>query len=343
MNNKSTLSLQKTNYLFLLFFFIAVSIVLLANYELTSAKFATFTTIFLGIFIEAVPFLILGTMASGIVEVFFDQSVLKKYMPASPFLNAILGSLMGLLFPVCECGVVPLVRRLLRKGLSVPAGVSFLLAAPVINPIVIMSTASAFGFSDILYYRIGLTLFVAITTGIVFAAVKTPWEVLRPTQWITNTKEEEICDCGTCHIHSQEEIGIWQKMKSVFLITADEFFEIGRFLIVGSLVAAGMQTLIPQNFLFQIGQGPVVSVLVMIGTAIILSICSTVDSFVALGFSSIFNQGAILGFLVFGPMVDIKSVMMFSRVFKPKALVYLIVIPFLLVLMTTIILNIHIF
>jgi hypothetical protein len=299
---------------------------------------STFTTVFLGIFIEAMPFLFLGTLASGLVEVYIDQDAIRRFTPRSPVISAFFGSFLGLFFPVCECGVVPLVRRLFRKGLPIPAGIAFLLAAPVINPIVMLSTATAFGFGKILFMRIGFTLLIAIITGLVYAVIPTPWEILKPTLWVTPGSAD-------IHDHMDEDslqektLSQVEKLKLVFQIALDEFFEIGRYLIMGGLIAAGLQAFIPQTILLDIGRGPVLSVLVMMGLAILLSICSTVDSFVALGFIGVFSSGSVLGFLLYGSMVDIKSILMFSRVFRPRAILYMVVIPFLLVLLICVSLN----
>jgi uncharacterized membrane protein YraQ (UPF0718 family) len=248
-----------------------------------------------------------------------------------------------LFFPVCECGVVPLVRRLFRKGLPIPAGIAFLLAAPVINPIVILSTATAFGFGKILLMRIGFTLLVAIVTGLVYTVVSTPWEILRPTEWITSETTDLHDHQHEDHQHEDPTnmalITQVQKVKRVFLIAMDEFFEMGRYLVLGGLIAAGLQAFIPQSILLEIGKGPVISVLILMGLAILLSICSTVDSFIALGFIGVFSTGSVLGFLLYGPMVDIKSILMFSRVFRPRALVYMVIIPFILVLLISVSLN----
>ncbi len=105
----------------------------------------TFVTIFLGIFIEAAPFLLAGALVSGLIAVFVDQSAIDRYLPKAALPGALIGGVMGLAFPVCECGVVPVVRRLYEKGLPLSIGIAFLLAAPVVNPVVILSTYSAFG------------------------------------------------------------------------------------------------------------------------------------------------------------------------------------------------------
>ncbi|MEA4812328.1 MAG: permease [Anaerolineaceae bacterium] len=331
----------------------------LSQNALTTEKWSTFTSIFLGIFIEAIPFLLLGTIASGLVEVFVEQNKLKAFFPDSPFLSALYGSLMGLLFPVCECGVVPLVRRLFRKGLPIPTGVAFLMAAPVINPIVILSTLTAFGFGKILFMRLGFTMLISVVTGLVFASAQNQWEILRPTIWIDSESSDLTCHCcGHAHDHDHDHSHsedthaaetkqdkrttlslTGKKLEQVLQITLDELFEIGRYLIGGAIIAAAMQTFIPQTLLISIGQGPVVSVLVMMALAVILSICSTVDAFVALGFTNVFSTGSILAFLVFGPIVDIKSILMFSRTFKLRSVIYMVLIPMLFVLLISISMN----
>ncbi len=314
-----------------------IGITLFLTYWPVSAdNWAVFSTIFLGIFIEAVPFLLLGTLASGLLEVFVDQDTIRRLTPSSPVLGALIGCFLGLLFPVCECGVVPLVRRLFRKGFPISAGIAFLLAAPVINPIVILSTITAFGFGKMVILRIGITLATAFLTGLVFSTVKTPWEILKPTAWITPDTEDnpdEHHHCAVCEIHKTKSA---HKIEAVIQVTLEEFFEIGRYLIIGALLSAGMQTFIPQNTLLSIGNGPVISVLVMICMAVILSICSTVDAFVALGFGATFSTGSILAFLTFGPMVDIKSILLFLRILKPRPVIYLVIIPFLFILLITI-------
>jgi uncharacterized membrane protein YraQ (UPF0718 family) len=331
---------KKAQYLYVIgsVLVLALLALILSDLPETTNVWSTFTTVFLGIFIEAMPFLFLGTLASGLVEVYVDQDAIRRFTPQSPVLSALFGSVLGLFFPVCECGVVPLVRRLFRKGLPIPAGIAFLLAAPVINPIVILSTATAFGFGKILFMRIGFTILIAIITGLVYAVIPTPWEILKPTLWIT-PETSDLHDHQQDHPVAEKPLSQFQKIKQVFQIALDEFFEIGRYLIFGGLIAAGLQAFIPQAILLNIGKGPVLSVLVMMGLAIMLSICSTVDSFVALGFIGVFSTGSVLGFLLYGPMVDIKSILMFSRVFRPRALLYMVVIPFMLVLLISVSLN----
>jgi uncharacterized membrane protein YraQ (UPF0718 family) len=302
-------------------------------FSVINDRISTFATVFLGIFIEAAPFLFLGTLASGLVEIYLDRDTAVRLMPKHVLLSAFAGSFLGLFFPVCECGIVPLVRRLFRKGFPIPAGIAFLLSAPILNPIVMVSTATAFGIGRVLLLRIGISVFIAIITGLVFSVAKTPWEILRPTAWITAQEVEPST--------GEHKKTIWEEIRRVFLISSDEFFEIGRFLVIGSFVAAGMQTFIPQATLLSIGNGPLTSILVMVAMAVILSICSTVDAFVALSFASTFSLGSILAFLTFGPMVDIKSIFLYLQVFRKRTVLYLVLLPLIMSVLAGLIINFY--
>lgn len=309
---------------------ITVSITPLSLFLELGSRLNLFATVFLGIFIEALPYLLIGTLISGLVEVFLDRELMARFISKRSAPAAMTGALMGMVFPVCECGVIPLTRRLFHKGLPLSAGVAFLLAAPVMNPIVIFSTAAAFGWGSMLAWRVGLTLLIAFTVGMVFSVVKDPTDVLLPKLTVSHEHE---------HNHDASELSFDGKLQKALLICADEFFEMGRFLIIGAMLAAGLQTFIPQTTLLSVGSGPVLSVLVMMALAVILSICSTVDAFVALGFVGTFNFGSLLSFLVFGPMVDIKSVLMYLQVFRHKSVAYIVLLPLLISLLAGIVFN----
>lgn len=308
---------------------------LLQNPELAGLvdRLSTFTTIFLGIFIEAAPFLLLGTLASGLVEVYVSQEELQRLAPRRPLAGALFGGMLGLFFPVCECGVVPLTRRLFRKGLPTAAGISFLLASPVINPIVIASTAAAFGFGQVLILRLGLSLLIAVITGLVFALQQDSAELLRPTP--------QPLVLNPAVPGQQALMTHRSRLRKALVISVDEFFEMGRYLVMGALLAALLQSFVPQSLLLQFGQGPVLSVVILMALAVILSICSTVDAFIALSFASTFSPGAVMAFLVFGPMVDIKSALMYFQVFRRRPASLLILLPLVLSLLAGIVINLY--
>ena len=292
-----------------------------------------FATRFLGIFIEAVPFLLLGSLTSGLIETFVKTDDVLRFMPRSRLGAALGGTVLGLIFPVCECGVVPVTRRLFRKGLPLSMGVAFLLAAPFMNPIVFASTYIAFGFGGVLIGRALLTVLVAVIVATVIGSFADPREVLKPT----SAKAGEDCHD---HHHPPGGPGLRAKLFSAIQIGGDDFFEMGRFLILGSGLAALLQTFVPQDNLLALGSGPIMSVLFMQILAFLLSVCSTVDSFLALAFVNTFSTGAIISFLSFGPMVDIKSTLMFTGVFRRKIVLYLVLLPFVLNLLAGVLINV---
>jgi hypothetical protein len=313
-----------------------------------------FTTFFLGIFIEAAPFLLLGTIASGLVEVFIRREDLLRLMPRNRVLGAAMGGMMGFVFPVCECGVVPLTQRLFRKGMPISIGIAFLLAAPIINPIALASTFAAYGFGDILLLRFALGLSIPFMVGILFSisSGKAAERMLLPQSMSfapisggSGELSQQDLDLIKMSVGQQAPSETFtDKLQRAMKIAVDEFFSMGKYLIIGSMIAAALRVFFPQETLLDIGSGPVASVLMMQVLAFIMSICSTVDAFVSLGFQALgFSTGSILAFLVFGPMVDIKSTMMFLGVFKRRIVFYLVVVPFLIVAVAMILLNLLVY
>ncbi len=288
-----------------------------------------FATRFLGIFIEAVPFLLLGSLTSGLIETFVKADDILRFLPRNRLGATVGGAFLGLIFPVCECGVVPVTRRLFSKGLPVSMGIAFLLAAPFMNPIVFASTYIAFGIGPVFIGRLVITIAVAVLVGLVIGGLASPRAVLKP-----------IALGAGGHSHDHAQGSARERLLSALQIASDEFFEMGRFLIMGSALAALLQTLVPQESLLALGTGPVLSVVFMQILAYMLSVCSTVDSFLALAFVNTFTTGAIVSFLSFGPMVDIKSTLMFAGVFRRRIVLYLILLPFALNLLAGVLINV---
>lgn len=322
---------------------LGLAIILLIALLGTGDDFGTilsiYATRFLGIFIEAIPFLLLGTLASGLIENFVSHDDIARWVPHNPVLATLAGTFMGFVFPVCECGVVPVVRRLYTKGLPMSVGVTFLLAAPALNPIALVSTYVAFGFGPVLIGRFAFTALVALAVGLVFAFAARPQDVLRPTTVVpVMGGSGDVIPLYARAPRKPLLVGLRDSVISA----GDEFYEMGRYLIVGSLLAAAMQTLISQDVLLALGRGPVISVIVMQALAFVLSVCSTVDSFLALAFTGTFTTGSILAFLTFGPMVDIKSTLMFLGVFKRRTVLYLILLPLLMTMLIGVWLNLNV-
>jgi len=298
-----------------------------------------YSTRFLGIFIEAMPFLLLGSLMSGVIDSFLTPDDITRIVPRNPFLATLFGTFMGFAFPVCECGVVPVVRKLYSKGLPTSVGVAFLLAAPVMNPVVIVSTYVAFGFGPVLIGRVLGTIVVAVGVGLVFALGARPQEILQPSALMPVMGGSG--DIALPRVQTTRK-PLRRGLRDALRNANYEFFEMGRYLILGSLLAAAMQTLISQDVMLALGRGPVISVVVMILLAFVLSVCSTVDAFLALAFVGTFTTGSILTFLTFGPMVDIKSTLMFMGVFKRRTVLYLILLPMLMTALLGIWLNLNV-
>lgn len=310
-----------------------------AGLPFLTERFQTFVTIFLGIFIEAAPFLLAGSIVSGFIAVFVDQGMVDRFLPRRALPAALSGAALGMIFPVCECGVVPVTRRLYEKGLPMSIGIAFLLAAPVVNPVVIVSTYAAFGWGPVLWARLGVSFAVAAIIGLVFHLAR-PKEMLLPA--VSDLHHEACHHPHASHDHTHPRASVGERTRQALNTAGDDFLDMARYLIIGSMLAAGMQTLVPQTMLLAIGQGPVSSVLAMQALAFVLSVCSTVDAFLALAFSSSFTTGSIIAFLTFGPMVDIKSSLMFLGVFQRRIVFYLIILPLLLTLLVGVFWNLNI-
>lgn len=273
-------------------------------------SFLQMNTIFISILIEALPFVTLGVLISGIIQIFVTEEMIAKIMPKNKVLAVIFATFLGILFPSCECGIVPIVSRLVSKGVPISAGIAFMLTAPIINPVVLFATFIAFG-SDwkmALYRAIG-AIFVAILVGILIAF-----------RFKGSPFKEHFH-----HHHSVETSIPWyKKIWQTLEHAVEEFFSMGKYLIIGSLIAAAVQTYIKTSTLVSIGQGQASSSIVMMALSFILSLCSEADAFIASSFRTTFSTGSLLAFLVFGPMVDIKNLMMMLATFK-KRLVFMIV------------------
>lgn len=274
------------------------------------SSFLQLNSIFISILIEAIPFILIGVILSGIIQMFVSEEMIARIMPKNRFLAVLFGALAGVLFPACECGIIPITRRLLLKGVPLHAGVAFMLTAPIINPIVLFSTYIAFGNRwSVVFYRGGLALAVSLIIGVILSYQFKDNQLLKPDE------------PGHHHYHHGT---LLQKLGGTLRHAIDEFFSVGKYLIIGAFIAAAMQTYVKTSTLLAIGQNDVSSSLVMMGLAFVLSLCSEVDAFIASSFSSTFSLGSLIAFLVFGAMVDIKNLLMMLAAFK-KRFVFLLI------------------
>ena len=251
-----------------------------------------FTIVFGSLLVEAVPFIVLGAFVSAGIEVLVPASTFTKIGRLPRALQMPAAAMAGVTFPVCECGSVPVARRLIAKGLAPSAAVTFMLAAPIVNPVVVASTFVAYRGRDSLGIMVGgrfvLGLVVAMIVGWVIG-VRRPDELLRRSR---RTDAHEVDASETR----------WRRF--VGHLSSDIVF-MGRFLIIGAAIAGAIQTFVPQTIVDRLAGTPIVSLLAMMILAYLMSLCSESDAFVAASFVA-FGPGAQLAFLVFGPMVDTK-------------------------------------
>lgn len=259
-----------------------------------------FLLVFSSLLIEAVPFVLLGAVVSAGIEVFVPSRFFERLTELPRPLQLPAAALTGIAFPVCECGSVPVARRLASKGLSPAAAVTFMLAAPILNPVVLASTFVAYrGRADLwtmVLGRAGLGLVAAVAVGWVVAN-KTKGELLRPRP-------------GDADHHHDGET----RSAAFFAHLSGDFLFMGRYLVLGAVVAAALQTFVPQDVIGSVAGTPIVDLLAMMLLAFVLSLCSESDAFVAASFVQ-FGAGAQLAFLVFGPMVDTKLGFLYSATF----------------------------
>jgi uncharacterized membrane protein YraQ (UPF0718 family) len=275
-------------------------------------------TLSISVVIESLPFVILGILLSIVVQVWLPDGLLMRWLPRNPVLRRLCISCFGIFLPVCECGNVPLARGLIVKGFTVAESMTFLLAAPIINPITIVTTHQAFGFDNgILVARIVGGLAIANIVGWLFSLHPQQDSLLTP-------RFAAECRRPADHEHEQSR---WGKSVDLFV---RETSVITPALFIGALVAGGIQVLVPRQVLVTLGSNPVWSILAMMVLAFVIAVCSNVDAFFILPFASSFMPGSIATFLVFGPIIDIKMLAILRTTFTTRVLVQLTVIVALL-------------
>lgn len=275
--------------------------------------------IFISIIIEALPFVLLGTILSGIIEVFITPDIVNKFLPKNKFLRVLFGTFVGFVFPSCECGIIPIINRFLEKKVPSYTAVPFLATAPIINPIVLFATYSAFGNSIrfLILRFVGATI-VAIALGVMFAFLVDD-----------NILKE---DAKPTHFHDYSDKKWYQKIFLALAHAIDEFFDTGRYLVFGTLIASAMQIYLPTRVLTTIGHSPITAILVMMLLAFILSLCSEADAFIGASLLSTFGIAPVMAFLLIGPMIDIKNLMMMVNSFKTRFIVQFISVSSLIII-----------
>jgi uncharacterized membrane protein YraQ (UPF0718 family) len=278
-----------------------------------TATVATFGLVFASIVVEALPFILLGAIVSAGMAVFVPDRWFERVALLPPWLQVPGLAITGFAFPVCECGSVPVARRLIRRGVHPGAGIAFMLAAPILNPIVLSSTWVAYGggprAASMVAGRALLGLVVAVLSGSVLGrGTGDSVGVLRGDG-----------KPSAAHAHGDGRLpGFAEHL-------AEDFLFMGRFLVLGAALSALLQTVVPQGGATQLAGNAVLAAIVMMALAFMLSLCSEADAFVAASFVA-FPLSAQLAFLVLGPVADTKLAVLYSATFRRRFVVRLLAI-----------------
>ncbi|MDV2683314.1 permease [Alkalihalophilus sp. As8PL] len=278
----------------------------------------TVNTIFLSIVIEAVPFILLGVFVSALIQIYVKEEWIHRYLPKNAFAALLPAAFLGAIFPICECAIVPIVRRLIKKGMPLHVGVVFLVGAPILNPVVAASTYFAFRTDlTVLYARMGLAFLLAILIGAIL------YVIFRNSDQLKLSKDELI---GVQPVELQTPKRKMNRFKQTLYHASDEFFLMGKYLILGAFIASLFQTFLDREILLTIGSNEWSSTAVMMAFAFLLSLCSEADAFVASSFGNTFTTGSLIAFLVYGPMLDLKNTIMLFAFFKARFVVTFMIV-----------------
>lgn len=289
-----------------------------------------FAFAFLSILLEGAPFILLGTLLSGFIDVYLPSGTIERFLPKNKYAAVFVSGILGLFLPVCECAVVPVIRRLVKKGLPVSCGLTYMLAAPIVNPVTALSTFKAFSGQNPLYMmssRLALGYLIAVAVGMLI--LRLPLQrILQagilPKDHGHHHEHEE-------HTHSHHHHHEQQNRLTLALRSAlKDFVDVGVYFAIGVTITALFNTQIDLNSPFMAG----IAANTYAGTgglmflAFLLSLCSTSDAFIAATLHK-FGYAAKLAFLVFGPMMDVKLLFLYSTVLQKRFIAYLAIALFL--------------
>jgi uncharacterized membrane protein YraQ (UPF0718 family) len=285
--------------------------------------FGVFSINFTSIVLEAVPFMLLGTLVGGVIEVFVPMAFLDRFFGRGKIRSVFLAGALGLLFPTCECAIVPIVRRLILKGISIPAAICFMLSGPIVNVIVAWSTAVAYTYNwKIVALRLGCGYVVAALIGLLFTRYSTPEKLI-----LENVAQLSFRSCGCSDVAFQKN-SIWSKLLHAASHARNDFLQVGKYLIIGAFIAAFIRTATPVTNFANLSDSPGVLIFIMMAMAVIMNLCSEADAFIAASFRWLIPGSAQLGFLVLGPMLDLKLMMMYLSVFRKRTILLLSFLTF---------------
>lgn len=384
------------------FVFLGIAVVVMIVTRGTPAG-STLGLSFVSIILEALPFVMLGSLLGGLFEVFVSREWVVRLLPERKIYAILVAAGLGLLLPVCECAVIPFTRRLVRKGVPFSTAVAYLLAGPIVNLLVGSATLMAYGWNwHILAARMGFGYVVAVAVALAMdrwfpgqSALIDPGMNIAASCGHDHSHDDghSHCDdhehhhepatahakcnhddhdhahhhhddghahghhehgvvddnalahehaagerCSGAHNHDHHDHGhghashakpaIWIRLADAINHAGDDFLQVGQFLVLGAFVASICQTLIPRHAFMTMSHAPALAIAVMMGLAVVLNLCSGADAFVASSFRSVLPLSAQMGFMVLGPMLDLKLSAMYLSFIRKRAFIALVVLMY---------------
>jgi uncharacterized membrane protein YraQ (UPF0718 family) len=320
-----------------------------------SSSLNSLAIVFVSIVLEAIPFMLFGSLVGGFIEAFVSQERMARFLPRKGWMTVCIAAGAGIVFPVCECAVVPVVRRLLGKGVPFSAAIAYLLGGPIVNPIVAASTTLAYAFDwRIVLLRLGLGYGIAVVIGMLMGKL---FAGSRAIKYDRVALDNYNLSCG-CHHHptghshcgegsqtvrtlpahpsheanntvggcglKHSSLDNWiEKTGAAVIHAMHDFLAVGHYLVIGAFIAALAQTYIDRSSFMSLMAMPVLAVVVMMALAILLNLCSEADAFIAASFQGLIPIPAQLTFMLTGPMFDLKLLLMYQSFLKRSAIVSL--------------------
>lgn len=286
-----------------------------------SFHFTDFALSFLSIIFEGIPFLLLGSLASGAVEAFVPREVLSRWLPKNYTAAILVSALMGLVLPMCECASVVVIRRLIRKGLPLSCAVTYMMAAPIVSPIVALSTYVAFrGQGPIEMTLLRMVIGYLLAVGVGMAVRDIPAEKLLQPAMLDSLPAKRrtglsMAVAGDDAAFDFAGGGVRGKLFQTVQSATSDFLDVTFFFVIGAAIASTFNTAVNQNLLAPVATNPALSVMAMMVLAFMLAICSSTNAFIAVSFR-MFPPSAKLAFLLFGPLFDTKLFFLYGAVFR---------------------------
>lgn len=306
--------------------YVAIVIVAGLAYFLEKSAFFNynlFATNFISLIMEGIPFLLLGAIVSSAIHLYVPENFFNRLNKLPIIFGLLVALILGIFFPLCECAIIPVIARMIKKGLYPSIGIAFMLAAPIVNPVTLVSTYTAF------YPKISFLLARSLGGAIIALIIGLFIHFYLKNKISLRASEHH----EHAHSHpSSEKNNAFQHIKAVSSHTMAEFLGVAFFFVIGSGIASLVKAYVPQQVIFSLGTHNFFSIMSMMALAFVLNVCSQADAFIAQSFYGYFNNASLISFLVYGPMLDIKNTTVLFRHFEKKFVFLLIILITILTL-----------